>query len=182
VQTTSLYDTLTLGEPLLRPACSPAIDTRGSIWLVGGWGVDVPVSPPRPIPESARLIALIRDRTGWSARLLGEILGVSHSTVGRIAAGQEPKAAHSGNLPFRLRRVHDVVDRIYLLQGRDPGATARILESVVSGRRSAVTELRDGNPAAAYLAAIDALRPPRPAGMLTGNRPKGDGATVPLHE
>ena len=43
-------------------------------------------------------------------------------------------------------------------------------------------ELRDGNPAAAYLAAIDSLRPPRLPGLLTGDRPKGDGATAPLHD
>ncbi|WP_367185058.1 helix-turn-helix domain-containing protein [Trebonia sp.] len=178
----TLYDSLALGEPLLRPVPHPAVDTRGSIWLVGDWAVDVPPSPPRPIPEAARLIALVRDRTGWSARRLAELLGVSHSTVRRIAGGQQPKAAHSGNLPLRLRGVYDVVDRIYLLQHRDPSATAHILDEVIPGRRSAVSELRDGNPAAAYLAAIDALRPPRSPGLLTGDRPKSAGATAPLHE
>jgi hypothetical protein len=180
--TATLYESLARGEPLLRPVPQPAIDTRGRIWLVGDWAVDVPSSPPRPIPEATRLIVLVRDRTGWSARRVGELLGVSHSTVLRISAGQQPKTAHSGNLPLRLRGVYDVVDRAYLLQHRDPAATARILEEAAPGRRSAVRELLDGNPAAAYLAVIDALRPARPSGLLIGDRPKSDGATAPLHE
>ena len=180
--TTTLYDAALRGEPLHRPVPQPPIDTRGRIWRVGDWAVDLPSSPPRPAPEAARLIALVRDRTGWSARRLAEVLRVSHSTVLRIADGQRPEAAHSGDLPLRLRKTYDVVDRIYLLLRRDPAATARTLDDAPPGRRSPAEELRDGNPAEAYLAAIDILGPPRPPGLLTGDRPRGDGATAPLHE
>jgi transcriptional regulator with XRE-family HTH domain len=178
----TLYDAALRGEPLQRPVTQPAIDTRSPIWRVGDWPVDLPLSPPRPVPEATRLITLVRDRTGWSARRLAEILHVSHSTVLRIERGQRPESSHSGDLPLRLRNTYDVVDRIYLLLARDPEATARTLDDVSPGRRSPTEELRAGNPAEAYLAAIDLLRPPRPPGLLTGDRARRDGATAPLHE
>ena len=178
---TTLYDSALRGEPLQRPITQPPIDTRSAIWRVGDWSVRLPPSPPRPVPEATRLITLVRDRTGWSGRKLAEILGVSHSTVRRITGGQRPVSAHSGDLPLRLRNIYDVVDRIYLLLMRDPEATARTLDATPTGRRSPVEELRAGNHAAAYLAAIDVLQP-RPAGLLTGYRPRRDGATAPLHE
>ena len=180
--TTTLYDSALCGEPLQRPVQRPTIDTRGPIWRVGDWPVDLPPSPPRPVPETARLITLIRDRTGWSGRKLANVLGVSHSTVGRLARGQHPEAAHSGDLPIRLRNTYDVVDRVHLLLIRDPVATARVLDDAPPGRRSPVEELRAGKPADAYLAAIDTVRPAQPPGLLTGSRPRRDGATVPLHE
>ena len=160
----------------------PSIDTRSPFWRLGDWAVGLPPSPPRPVPEATRLITLVRDRTGWSARRLAEILGVSHSTVGRIARGQRPAAAHSGDLPLRLQNTYDVVNRVYLLLARDPEATASTLNYALPGRRSPAEELRSGNPAEAYLAAIDLLRPSRPPGLLTGDRPRRDGATAPLHE
>jgi transcriptional regulator with XRE-family HTH domain len=180
--TITLYDAALRGEPLQQPVTQPAVDTRGVIWRVGGWAVGLPPSPPRPVPDATRLITLVRDRTGWSARRLAEILGVSHSTVGRIARGQRPESAHSGDLPLRLRDTYEVVDRIYLLLTRDPEATARALDTAAPGRHSPADELRDGNSAEAYLAAIDLLRPPRAPGLLTGDRPRRDGATAPLHE
>lgn len=182
VATTTLYDAALYGEPLQRPVPQLAIDTRGSIWRVGDWAVDLPLSLPRPVPEAARLIALVRDRTGWSARRLARILGVSHSTVLRIADGQHPAAAHSGDLPVRLRNTYDVVDRIHLLLMRDPAATARILDAAPPNGRSPAEELRAGNPAEAYLAAIDILRPSQAPGLLIGDRPRRDGATAPMHE
>jgi transcriptional regulator with XRE-family HTH domain len=179
---TTLYDTALLGEPLPRAIQRPTIDTRGPIWRVGDWEVNLPPAPPRPIPETAQLITLIRDRTGWSARKLAGVLGVSHSTVRRLARGQRPEAAHSGDLPIRLRNIYDVVDRIHVLVARDPAATARTLHESPPGRCSPVEELRAGKPADAYLAAIDILRPTRPSGLLTGSRPRRDGATAPLYE
>lgn len=180
--TTTLYERAVSGEPLSRATQQPIIDTQSSIWRVGDWALVVPVSPPRPLPEITRLITLIRDRTGWSARYLSEILHVSHTTVLRIAAGQQPDPAHSGDLPSRIRNAYDVIDRVYLLVHRDPAATARILREASPGRRSPVEELRADNAAAAYLAAVDALRPPRATGLLTGDRPRSGGATAPLHE
>lgn len=178
----TVYDTAFRGEPLQRTVSRPAIDTRSDIWRVGGWDVEVPLSPPRPVPEATRLIMLIRDRTGWSRRKLAEILPVSHTTVRRIAKGQQPESAHSGDLPVRLRNAYDVIDRIYLLLGRNPHATALALDSAPPGRQSPREALRANNPADAYLAAIDFLRPPRAPGLLTGDRARREDATEPLHE
>jgi transcriptional regulator with XRE-family HTH domain len=180
--TPTVYDTALRGEPLQQPVRQPVIDTRDAFWRVGGWDVDLPPSPPRPVPEATRLITLIRDRTGWSGRRLAEILPVSHTTVRRLAAGQQPVSSHSGDLPLRLRDAYDVIDRIYLLLARDPRATARALDCAPPGRNSPREELRAGHPADAYLAAIDALRPPRVPGLLTGDRPRREDATAPLHE
>jgi transcriptional regulator with XRE-family HTH domain len=180
--TTTIYDAALSGEPLQRPVPRLAIDTSGSFWRVGGWAVSLPVSPPRPVPETARLITLILDRTGWSRRKLAEVLRTSHSTVSRLARGQSPDPAHSGDLSLRLRNTYDVVDRVHILLMRDPVATARTLDDAPPNRPSPVDELRAGKPADAYLAAIDTLRPRRPNGLLTGSRPRRDGATVPLHD
>jgi len=180
--TITLYESVLRGEPLQRRVAEPLIDTSSSIWRVGDWPIDLPPSPPRPVPEAARLITLVRDRTSWSARKVAEFLGVSHTTVLRIAGGRRQEPAHSGDLPQRLRNLYDVVDRVYLLLGRDPEATARTLEGKPPGRRSPSEELRAGDATAAYLAAIDMLRPPQPTGLLTGNRPRQDGAITPLHE
>lgn len=180
--TTRLYEDAVNGEPVLRVQRRPVIDTGPSIWRVGDWAVEVPQSLPEPLPEATRMIALIRDRTSWSARHLSDILGVSHTTVLRIATGKQPDPSHSGNLSARLRSAYDVVDRVYLLTHRSPVSTAQVLEEARPGRRSPVDELRAGNAAAAYLAAVDALRPPRSPGLLTGDRPRSGSATVPLHE
>lgn len=179
--TTTLYDQAFRGEPLQCQVQQPPIDTGASIWRVAGWNVDVPTSPPRPLPEAARLVTLVRDRTGWSVRKLAQILGVSHSTVRRFADGQEPDPSHSGDVAFRLRAAFDVVDRVYLLSQRDPVAVARVLGQTLPGRRSPEAELHAQNAADAYLAAIDIMRP-RAEGMLIGHRPRQDAATVPLHD
>ena len=180
--TITLYESALRGEPLQMPITQPVIDTRSLIWRVGDWGLGLPPSPPRPVPEATRLMTLIRDRTGWSTRKLAEILRVSHSTVRRISGGQRPESAHSGDLPLRLRHTYDVVDRVYLLLMRDPETTARTLDDAPPGRRSPAEELRADNPAEAYLSAIDLLRPSRPTGLLAGDRARRDGATAPLHE
>lgn len=179
--TPTLYETAFRGEPMLCAVEQPHIDTRASIWRVGGWAVDVPPCPPQPVPEAARLITLIRDRTDWSARKIAGILGVSHSTVRRFANGQRPDPAHSGDVAARLRATYDVVDRVYLLFGRDHVATARLLGTELPGRLSPEAELQAGNFADAYLAAIDAIRP-REQGILVGDRPRRDGATAALHD
>jgi hypothetical protein len=180
--TTRLYEQAVNGEPLLRTTHRPIIDTQPSIWRVGECAYDVPKSEPRPLPEATRLLVLIRDHTGWSLRQISGILGVSHTTVRRIADGGQPDPAHSGDLPSRLRSAYDVVDRVYLLTRRNPVSTARILGEARPGRRSSADELRAGNAAAAYLAAVDALRPPRPSGLLGGDRPRSGDATASLHE
>jgi uncharacterized protein (DUF2336 family) len=56
-----------------------------------------------------------------------------------------------------------------------PGKLRYIADKLRSGDLDADTA------ALAYLAVIDSFRP-RPSGLLTGDRPRRDGATVPLHE
>jgi transcriptional regulator with XRE-family HTH domain len=176
----TLYEDAVRGEPLQCVFTRPAIDTHAPLWLVGDWPLRIPSLPPRPMPASSRLVALLRGRTGWSARQLAAALGTSHTTIRRIENGRPLMAAHSGDLGQRLQDVSDVVERIYWLTG-DAEITARTLEDTPPGLRSPLEELQAGQPAKAYLAAIDVLRPRRP-GLLSGDRPRRDGATAPLHE
>lgn len=176
----TLYEEAIRGEPLQCAFSRPAIDTHAPLWLVGDWQLRIPSLPPRPVPTSTRLVALLRGRTGWSARQLAAALGTSHTTIRRIENGRPLMAAHSGDLWQRLQDASDVVERVYRLTG-DTEITARTLEDAPPGLRSPLVELQAGQPAKAYLTAIDVLRPRRP-GMLIGDRPRRDGATAPLHE
>ena len=177
----TLYEDAMRGEPLPQAVSRPVIDTRDPLWLVGDWPLRIPSPSPRPVPESSRLVARLRSRTGWSGRRLAEALGTSHTTIRRIEGGRPLMAAHSGDLWRRLHEVCDVVERVYRLTAENAEATARTLEAVPPGLRSPLEELQAGESAKAYLNAIEVLRPRRP-GLLTGDRPRRNGATAPLHE
>jgi hypothetical protein len=82
-----------------------------------------------------------------------------------------------GRVAHRLRvfSAHDVVSRINILCGRDIEATDRILASPGTDDRPSPLDLLSRNEAsAAYLAALDRLRPMR-TGLMTGSRPAVPG-------
>jgi len=137
---------------------------------------------PRSAPRLQRIIREVRDRTGWSARRLAEVVGSSHTTILNTENGRPLISGHSGDLGQRLVEIHDLVERVYLLVDRDPERTASALATAPPGRSSAVEELKaTGDPSRAYLAVLDSLRPRRP-GLLIGSRPRRDGPTTALHE
>jgi hypothetical protein len=179
----SLYDETFYGEPLSLPVRRPLLDTGHAIWLLAGWGLKVQLTLPERAPDVQRMISDMRAWTGWSQRRLADVLGTSHTTVGRAEAGRPLVEARSGDLRDRVDRAHAVVQRIFLLAERDAEETARLLETPpsITGGGSAVDGLRTGNPDRAYIAALDVLRP-RPTGMLVGSRPRRGGATSPLHD
>lgn len=179
----TIYDEALAGEPIPQIVeMSPTFTAvANGIYLIGDWKIRVPNLVISPIPPARRFVSDIRIRTGWSTRELARIVGTSHTTIGRIERGGRIVAGHSGELGTRLQQAHDVISRTYVIAGSDPVRTSQFLETRGPSGRSAVEYMREGEPSLAYLAIID-VATPRPEGLLVGNRPRGDGATVALHE
>lgn len=169
------------GSPLDDIVRRPHLDTTSAIWIIDDWGAVFPTTIPRPAPDLQQVMRRIRQWTGWSARHLGDVLGTSHTTVLAIEEGRRVTQGHSGDLKRRVNDAYDIIERVFLLAGHDPQVTARLLTTQPLGRRSAAEELRRGEPARAYLAAIDVLHP-RPPGLLAADHPRQSGATAALHE
>jgi hypothetical protein len=177
----TIYDEALFGEPLGLPVRHRTLDTNRPFWTVGEWVLVLPTTAVRRAPDVQRMISEVRTWTGWSSRQLARALGTSHTTVLNAEAGRPLLALRSGDLRRRVGEAHDVVERIHLLADRDADTTARLLAAAPRRGQSAIDALCAGRPEKAYLAAIDALRA-RPAGMVTGSRPRRSGATAALHE
>ncbi len=177
-----LYEEAFRGEPLQRTVFPEPLRTHDSIWTIGDWPISVPAVVSHAVPWLQRIIQEIRERTGWSARRLAEVVGSTHTTISKAENGRPLMSGHSGDLRQRLIEAHDLIERVYVLVGRDPEKTGTILATAPTGRRSAVEELREtGDLGRAYLAALDTIRP-RPTGLLVGDRPRPDGPTTALHD
>lgn len=184
IDTATLYDETLRGEPLERVVSRAQLNTGTSLWTLGDWPVIVPPSILRPAPEMLRIVSHLKEWTGWSARQLAKVFNTSHTTVLGVESGRPIVNGRSGDLRRRLTEIHDLVERTYLLANRDPDMVKRLLETAPPGRRStiqAIQAIQSGEPARAYLAVIDALRPRTP-GLLVGNRPRQNGATAPLYD
>lgn len=178
----ALYDAAFRGEPLQRAVLPERMNTDDAFWTIGDWPLRVPAMVSPAVPQLQQVIREIRDKTGWAARRLAEIVGSSHTTIINAEKGRPLAMGHSGDLRQRLVEGHDLIERVYLLVGRDRERTAAVLATAPSGGRSAVEELREtGDAGRAYLAALDAIRPRR-TGLLVGDRPRRDGPTTALHD
>ncbi len=176
-----IYDEALRGEPLELAVFPPALNTHSSLWTLGDWRIVLPAPDLHPAPSTQQLVRQVRQWTRWSTRQLAEVLDTSHTTIRAIENGRTLVGGHSGALRHRLADAHEVVERIFVLANRDAERVAAILDSAPPGKRSAVEDLRAGEPARAYLAALDALRPRRP-GLIVGDRPRLGGATAALHD
>jgi transcriptional regulator with XRE-family HTH domain len=178
----AFYDAAFRGEPLQRTVFPEPLNTHDTIWTIGDWPIAVPAVVSHAVPRLQRVIREMRERTGWSARRLAEIMGSTHTTILNAENGRPLVSGHSGDLRQRLVEAHDLVERVYLLVDRDHERTATVLATAATGRRSAVEELlATGDPGRAYLAALDAIQPRR-TGLLVGDRPRRDGPTTALHD
>ncbi len=188
-----LYDrTLYEGEPIRQVAAPTRLDRAVSsplfhigqnrLWILGEWYVRLPALTVRPAPDVQRMTQELHDWTGWSARPLADVLGTSHTTVLAIQTGRPLTAGHSGDLRRRIVDAHAVVSRIFVLADHDRRRTAQALDTAPGHGLSARTLLGHGDPAKAYVAALDVLRPPA-AGLLVGSHPSEPGRdTAPLHD
>jgi hypothetical protein len=177
----TIYDEAFYGEPLELPVPSRPLNTDGPLWRVGEWDLVFPDTPVRREPDVQHMISEIRGWTGWSKRQLAAVLGTSHTTVVNAEAGRPLVAARSGDLRRRVASTHDLVRRVFLLAGREPEATARILASPQGDNGAPLDSLQAGDYERAYVAAVDVLRP-RQTGMLVSGRPRRPGATTALHD
>jgi transcriptional regulator with XRE-family HTH domain len=178
----ALYDAAFRGGPFQRTVFPEPLNTHDTFWTIGDWPIAVPAVVPHAVPRLQRVIKEMRERTGWSARHLAEIVGSSHTTILNAENGRPLVSGHSGDLRQRLVQAHDLIERVYILVDRDPERTANVLATSATGRRSAVEELSEtGDPGRAYLVALDAIRPRR-SGLLAGDRPRRDGPTTALHD
>lgn len=129
--------------------------------------VRVPAVVPRPSPRSQRLTREIRRQTGWSYRQFARVLQISHPTVRAIEEGRSRPA--DGEVLARLVEVDAVVSRVFLLTGEDAAETRRLLEHTAhDGGKSPIDLLSERQPSAAYLAAIDAIRPAERSPLMSG--------------
>jgi hypothetical protein len=178
----ALYDGALRGAPLLRAVFPEPLNTQRTFWTLGDWPIVLRAPVPNAAPRLQRMIKEMRDRTGWSARRLAEVVGSTHTTILNAENGRPLVSGHSGDLRQRLVETYDLIERVYVLADRDPDKTAAVLATAPPGRRSAVEELRAArDPGRAYLAALDAIRP-RQAGLLVGGRQRRDGPSTALHE
>jgi hypothetical protein len=179
--TNTTYDQALYGEPLLVALRRRLLNTQKRIWTLGDWELELPPVVPRRAPETQRAVTDLKVWTGFSSRQLANLLGTSHTTVGRLEAGGELVAGHSGDLRQRLSTVHDVVGRIATIANYDPMAVKDALRYEHQTAGSAIHALKSGDPSVALLRALDRLRP-RPAGLITGIGSRRSGATTALHE
>ena len=178
----ALYEAAFRGEPLQRTVFPEPLNTHDAIWTIGDWPIGIPPVVSQVALRLERVIKEMRERTGWSARRLAEVVGSTHTTILNAESGRPLVSGHSGDLHRRLGETHDLIERIYVLVDRDAGRTATVLATAPAGGRSAVEELKaTGDPGRAYLAALDAIRPRR-TGLLVGDRPRRDGPTTALHD
>ena len=145
------------------------------------WWVETPEVVSRPAPQAQRLTQELLVWTGWSHRGLANVLEISHPTVSALEQGTSP--ARVGDLFDRLVEAHEVVRRVHLIAARDPSRTSHLLRTPSASGVSAETLLARRQPAAAYLAALDAQRPRRVGPMMQSIWPARAGdATIDLAE
>lgn len=130
---------------------------------------------PAPIvsesPDVARKLQDLVRWSGWSNRVLGQIVGVSHPTIGNALSGKTGALSRREDAVRRLDAAHDMVERIFVLAGRDKSRVAEVLGAADSNGMTAIEHLIAGNVTDAYLAAIRTMRPPRSGGMMVGRYP-----------
>ena len=145
------------------------------------WWVATPETVSRPTPQAQRFTQELLLWTGWSHRGLANVLRISHPTVSALEQGIS--SARVGDLFERLVEAHEVVRRVRLIADRDPSTTSHLLRTPSASGASAETLLAKRQPAEAYLAALDAQRPPRVQPMMQSIWPTRAGdATIDLSE
>jgi hypothetical protein len=133
---------------------------------------------PRAAPEAPRLARQLQKWTQWPTRVMAEALRTTHPTVQSLLDGRSPAtSARSSSLRYRLRRVHEVVERVYELSGHDPESTNALLRTPSDSGVAPFVLLRAGEYAAAYLAVIDSFSSSSPTGLVVGRRPSTPGTS-----
>jgi transcriptional regulator with XRE-family HTH domain len=109
----------------------------------------------------ADLLRQINELTGWSFRDIAEIVGTSHTTVGKLANGAVP-TSRSADAAERIAPMYDVLVRVSRLVAPGPDLAAVLEQSTADGE-SPREVLRSGEWSRALLTAMDVINGPRPA-------------------
>ena len=146
-----------------------------------GWRIPPSESPT--VPRLQESLRQIKDWTGWSSRALAEATGTTHPTVESILHGRSRLPRVPG-LARRVVALHELVSRLRVVVAGDRAELTRVLtEEPSRGGPSALTVLGSGEVPAAYLSALDVLRPPRVGAMMRGRFPSRPGeASVALDD
>jgi hypothetical protein len=160
--------------PQIHQSPSPPIE----VWMPS----IEPISPGRPAPRVQRHIIELQRLTGWSERTLASIVGTSHPTIRAALAGSQGALTRSADVKERIDSLHAIVTRLAPLADQRQDAIVEALTSHPSGSTaSAIDLVGSGKMAAAYLAAMEVLRPRRTSGMMQGSSPARPGqASVSL--
>src|SRR5579863_397444 len=98
VEAPALYEAAFRGEPLQRTVFPEPLNTHDTIWTIGVWPIRVPAVVSPAVPRLQRVVREMRERTGWSARRLADIVGSSHTTIINAENGRPLVSGHSGDL------------------------------------------------------------------------------------
>lgn len=122
-------------------------------------------------PEESRMAAEVILWTGWSNRTLAQVIGTSHPTIRAIREGRAIVGRRNHQYPQRLKSVHDLVSRAFVLTHRDPRRTNALLSDGSRGDSPKQYLIR-GEIGLASRAILDLIQP--------GNRPELIGSWRPL--
>jgi hypothetical protein len=138
--------------------------------------LSLPMPQPHVKPHLQEMITEIRRLTGWSERAVAARVGTSHPTIAAAASGSSQAFVRSPQAYARLEALYSVVTRIAPLAKAGPLDVDRALTTAPgTGRVSALANLEANDPASAYLAALDVLRPPRTDGKIRSRFPRAMG-------
>lgn len=108
----------------------------------------------------ADLLRQVHELTGWSFRDIADVLGTSHTTVGKLANGAVP-TMRSADAAERIQPMLDVLTRTSRLVA--PGSDlSAVFERPAAGGGTPRELLRSGDWSRALLSAMDVINGPRP--------------------
>lgn len=127
----------------------------------------------------ADLLRKVNALTGWSFRDIAEVVGTSHTTVGKLANGAAP-TSRSADAAERIEPLLDVLTRVSQLVA--PGREmASVLEESTPDGETPLEVLRCGDWSRALLVAMDVINGPRPARPQLRPGVRRERATRELH-
>lgn len=158
-----------------------ALGARPLSEMLPQWAIPE-AEPVRP-PQAQLQLAKVKEWTEWSARAIGDALGTTHPTIEAIVRGQSRTTGVPG-LARRLSSLYELVKRLRVVVNGDPIELARALrDRPAPDRASALELLQLDRLSDAYLAALDALEPPRVAAFMRSRYPSRPGhAPAPLDD
>jgi transcriptional regulator with XRE-family HTH domain len=128
----------------------------------------LPAEPADPVSPLPRIFQEIRELTGWAQRDLADVLGTSHTTIGRLGTLGRV-TARSRATATRAAELHAVLVRLARVAAGPESLVVAL--SKEQDDTTALDLLRDGQWSRAYTAALDAIRGPRPAMLGAAQAP-----------